>query len=241
MGTHSGSREHQNLFCLLCASSTCHSRPNVPFYLFLCFYFSIQPVRPFEIAEHSFRFIFLFYSFSSSFAFSFFHFLSISHVHSFFCLQFLTFTTRDIFHLQSNFFLFLFLLHWLLAIFFSIILYSYLFSYFHVYNSVFLDSFISTSYFICLQFIYSFSHLTIDIYNLFMCFVPSFLLSFKYSCKYSFFDSLLIIHIILILFSEYSDVNKSIFDGSYTATIFLKLTCSLLMLIWFDMWMHFYT
>jgi len=55
-----------------------------------------------------------------------------------------------------------------------------------------------------------------------MRFVPWFLLSFKYSCKYSFFDSLLIFHIILILFSEYFDVNKSILDGSYTATIFFK-------------------
>ena len=174
---------------------------------------------------------FFFLSFPFYFTCTFFLLLAIPYFHNSWYIS------SSIYFL----FLFLFLLHWLLAIFFSIILYSYLFSYFYVYNSVFLDSFISPSYFICLQFIYSFSHITIDIYNLFMCFVPSFLLSFKYSCKYSFFDSLLIIHIILILFSEYSDVNKSIFDGSYTATIFLKLTCSLLMLIWFDMRMHFYT
>jgi len=131
VGTHSGSRERQNLFCLLCASSTGHFRPNVPFYLFLCSYFSIQPVRLFEIDEHSFRFIFLFYSFSSSFAFSFFHFLSISHVHSFFCLQFLTFTTRDIFHLQSIFFFFSYS-------FLHCLLFSSLLFYIHIYFLIFM-------------------------------------------------------------------------------------------------------
>ena len=209
------------------------------FFVFIFLYNQSVRLKLMSIAFASFSFSIHFLRHLLFLSFFSFYFLG----HSFFCMQLLTSTTRDIFHLQSFFFFFSYsFLHWLLAIFFSIILYSYLFSYFHVYNFVFLDSFISPSYFICLQFIYSFSHLTIDIYNLFMCFVPSFLLSFKYSCKYSFFDSLLIIHIILILFSEYSDVNKSIFDGSYTATIFLKLTCSLLMLIWFDMWTHlFYT
>ena len=104
----------------------CHSRCNVPVSLFLLNSKSVC-VKLLRIAFPSFSFPIHFLLHLLFLSFFSFYFLG----HSFFCMQLLTFTTRDIFHLQSFFFFFSYS-------FLHCLLFSSLLFYIHIYFLIFM-------------------------------------------------------------------------------------------------------
>ena len=125
-----GSRVHRNLFCLLCASSTVIPDAMCQFLYFFVFILlnnkSVH-VKLLRIAFPSFSFPIHFLLHLLFLSFFSFYFLG----HSFFCMQLLTSTTRDIFHLQSFFFFFS-------NSFLHCLLFSSLLFYIHIYFLIFM-------------------------------------------------------------------------------------------------------